>query len=45
VSQSCYVLGYRRDSFYRFKVSMRELALQDISRKTTGFAAGLLKIG
>ncbi len=44
MSQSCYVLGYRRDSFYRFKVSMRELALQDISRKTAGFAAGLLKI-
>jgi len=44
VSQSCYVLGYRRDRFYRFKVSMRELALQDISRKTAGFAAGLLKI-
>jgi hypothetical protein len=38
------VLGYRRDRFYRFKVSMRKLALQDISRKTAGFAAGLLEI-
>lgn len=44
VSQPCCVLGYRRNSFYRFKVSMRELALQDISRKTAGFVAGLLKI-